>query len=179
MNILSVDIETTGLDPSYSQILEVGAVLYADFKKIDTFHCFIDNGRVIGEAYALHMNAWILKRIVDKDPEVIPVAAFATEFVHWAREIPKPITVIGKNFTGFDARFLEKHLNMKMFHRRVIDPAILYFEKGDEEVPGLTECMKRAGMDGIVPHNAVEDAELVMELFRRKVHGVESITAHS
>ena len=83
---------------------------------------------------------------------------------------PTTITVAGKNFTGFDKKFLEKLPRWKQAIRvrqRVIDPAILFTDwKNDKNLPSLGECKERANIEGIVTHNALEDAWDVIQLLR-------------
>lgn len=85
----------------------------------------------------------------------------------------KPITinVAGKNFATFDKLFLEQLPWWKKLIRirqRVLDPAILMVNwNGDESLPNLTTCKERAGVTGIVTHNALEDAWDVIEILRK------------
>lgn len=85
--------------------------------------------------------------------------------------IPKTyLNVAGKNFGTFDKVFLEKLPRWKQVfyvRSRILDPAICYIDwNNDESAPGLDECKKRAGIDGVVTHNAVEDAIDVVKLLR-------------
>ena len=81
------------------------------------------------------------------------------------------ITVAGKNFATFDKIFLERLPRWKQvfaIRQRIIDPGILFTDwETDESLPGLAECKRRAGLDGIVTHNAVEDAWDVIALCRK------------
>jgi hypothetical protein len=85
----------------------------------------------------------------------------------------KPITinVAGKNFATFDKLFLEQLPWWKKLIRirqRVIDPAILMVDwKNDISLPNLITCKERAGVEGIVTHNALEDAWDVIEVLRK------------
>jgi DNA polymerase III epsilon subunit-like protein len=79
------------------------------------------------------------------------------------------ITVTGKNVGSFDSRFLErlKGWNSGLFHHRILDPGSLYFQPlVDDALPSLDECAKRAGLGKPVTHNALEDAQLVVEIVR-------------
>jgi hypothetical protein len=85
----------------------------------------------------------------------------------------KPITlnVAGKNFGTFDKLFLQQlpwWQKLIRIRQRVLDPAILMvnWEK-DESLPNLTTCKERAGVKGIVTHNALEDAWDVIEILRK------------
>jgi hypothetical protein len=86
----------------------------------------------------------------------------------------KPITinVAGKNFGTFDKKFLERlpwWQKLIRIRQRVLDPAILFMDwKEDESLPSLDKCKNRAGIHGLVTHNALEDAWDVIELLRTK-----------
>ena len=81
------------------------------------------------------------------------------------------ITVAGKNVSVLDIPFIrtlertfsptpDKRIN---FHHRAIDVGNLYFNpKTDAEIPGLQECLDRAGYTDVVTHNAIEDAYATM-----------------
>jgi hypothetical protein len=81
------------------------------------------------------------------------------------------ITVAGKNFASFDKLFLEKLPRWKQaigIRSRVIDPAIYYTDWNvDTAPPGLAKCKERAGIEGIVTHDALEDAWDVILLLRK------------
>jgi hypothetical protein len=85
----------------------------------------------------------------------------------------KPITlnVAGKNFGTFDKLFLQELPWWKKLIRtrqRVLDPAILMVDwKKDTSLPNLTTCKERAGIEGVVTHNALEDAWDVIEVLRK------------
>lgn len=85
----------------------------------------------------------------------------------------KPITlnVAGKNFGTFDKLFLQElpwWQKLIRTRQRVLDPAILMVDwKNDTSLPNLTTCKERAGVDGIVTHNALEDAWDVIEVLRK------------
>jgi hypothetical protein len=85
----------------------------------------------------------------------------------------KPITlnVAGKNFGTFDKLFLQElpwWQKLIRTRQRVLDPAILCVDwKNDTSLPNLTQCKERAGVSGIVTHNALEDAWDVIEVLRK------------
>jgi oligoribonuclease len=82
------------------------------------------------------------------------------------------LNVAGKNFATFDKIFLEKLPRWKQLidvRNRILDPAILFVDwNEDKSLPGLDKCKQRAGIDGIVTHNALEDAIDVVEILRTK-----------
>jgi hypothetical protein len=85
----------------------------------------------------------------------------------------KPITinVAGKNFGTFDKLFLQELPWWQKLIRtrsRILDPAILFCDwNEDDSLPSLYKCKQRANVEGIVTHNALEDAWDVIELLRK------------
>jgi DNA polymerase III epsilon subunit-like protein len=84
---------------------------------------------------------------------------------------PIHITVAGKNFGTFDLEFLKRLPNWDRLikvRQRILDPTLLYIDwKTDQSPPNLSTCKSRAGFDGFVSHNAVEDAWDVIALLRK------------
>lgn len=86
----------------------------------------------------------------------------------------KPITinVAGKNFGTFDKPFMSKlpwFQKLIIVRQRIIDPSNSYVDwMNDETLPSLNECKKRAGIEGEVTHNALEDAWDVIQVLRKK-----------
>ena len=222
MKYISIDIETTGLDPETCQILSIGAVIedtlnQLPFEELPTFHGVIKRENVSGSLFALNMNRDLIETIVqysgaqDQDEKNDIVHMTGMQFYHEdeivealyqfcyrnglvdldpnflnkqmkvVNGIPYPIlgsnmvktylNCAGKNFAGFDKKFLEKLPRWKQvfsIRSRVLDPGILFVDWiNDESVPSLDECKKRAGIDGVVTHNAVEDAMDVVMLLRQ------------
>ena len=222
MKYISIDIETTGLDPENCQILSIGAVIedtlnQLPFEDLPKFHGVIKRENVSGSLFALNMNRDLIEAIVqysgaeDQDEKndivhmtgmqfyhedeivealfqfcyrngLVPVdpnflnRAFknvnGTAYPALTSNMPKVyLNCAGKNFAGFDKKFLEKLPRWKQvfsIRSRVLDPGILFVDWiNDESVPSLDECKKRAGIDGVVTHNAVEDAMDVVMLLRQ------------
>jgi len=222
MRYISIDIETTGLDPEFNQILSIGAViedthLPIPFEDLPKFHAVIKRENVYGSIFALNMNRDLIQAmkdhsearteelkqeveesfgakfyhedevvdalyqfcyrngLVDFDPNFLNkqmriVDGIAYPFL--SSNMPKTyLNCAGKNFAGFDKKFLEKLPRWKQvfsIRSRVLDPGILFVDWiNDESVPSLDECKKRAGIDGVVTHNAVEDAMDVVMLLRQ------------
>lgn len=222
MKYISLDIETTGLDPEFNQILSIGAViedthLPIPFEDLPKFHAVIKRENVYGSIFALNMNRDLIQAMKDHseartdEAKKLVEESFGAKFYHEDEVvealyqfcyrnglvdldpnflnkqmkivdgIPYPIlgsnmvktylNCAGKNFAGFDKKFLEKLPRWKQvfsIRSRVLDPGILFVDWiNDESVPGLDECKKRAGIDGVVTHNAVEDAMDVVMLLRQ------------
>lgn len=177
---ISVDIETTSLDPNTGQILSIGAVI-GDFAALDapleslpTFHVALKHNSIRGDYEAIVLNAELIRGIVNgTGPRVVTPENAATEFVQWLKEngvTRFPISVAGKNFAGFDYAFLRLlpgFTELIKTHHRIVDPGMLYFDPSIEAVPpGLSTCLLRAGLDPVVHHDALKDALDVMRLIR-------------
>ncbi len=183
---VSLDLETTGLDHSWCQILEIGAIWdnwTSPISELKRFHCYVVHDRYQGEPFALAMNVEILRRIANKDkPENAAFKFYSPEeamrslwmFVRsqvtWDTKNPPKIVMAGKNYASFDDRFLEKlpgYNDVKQFHRR-IDPGMLYWNpRTDVKPPDTKTCLQRAGIDTEVQHDAIADATDVIRLIRR------------
>jgi len=184
MKYASIDIETTGLNDKYCQVIEFGAVLddLNDLRPLDLlprFHAYVLHNIYVGEPYALAMHAEIFRRIAKLEPpfKYVHETALGEEFAKWlvcqGHDPDAKLNVAGNNFGGFDNKFLAKlpsfYSRVKL-HHRFIDPAILFLDPSkDKAMPGLEECLKRANKDSEVTHTAVEDALQVIKLVRTTV----------
>ncbi len=181
---VSIDIETTGLNPENCQILEIGAVIDDGTTPIEdcpTFHCYVEHGLILGEPFAVSMHATILRRIATRGEgyTYLSVWDVATRFRDFLKENGidpenEKIIVAGKNYASFDARFLSKLTGWNKHiktHHRILDPAAMYWQPETDgvELPDTKTCMKRAGIDGEVAHTAVEDAQVVVRLIRHVI----------
>lgn len=198
----SIDTETTGLDFENNQIIEFG-VIFEDpdrqlsFEEIPKFKRIIRHDSYVGQAIAIHMNARIFKILAEYDMKkpadkiefaklhnIVRPSALMDEFLqfvidcykHYGLPIPGyGINIAGKNFPGFDGKFIEKlktDYGMQgslKFKHVVGDPATLYtdFYK-DEMFAGLQTCKDVAGIAGTVSHDALEDAWDVVQVLRKK-----------
>jgi hypothetical protein len=83
---------------------------------------------------------------------------------------PVTINVAGKNFASFDKHFLERLPRWKQVIRirqRIIDPSVIFTNwNEDKAIPSLYECKQRAKIEGVVTHDALEDAWDVIQLLR-------------
>lgn len=189
MRYVSIDLETTGLDPNTCQILEIGAVIddLANLKPLDelpSFHAYVvpqsyegQEPLFVGQAFALQMNAAILKKIAlrkeNKEDNFVLEEELASTFKTFLRKNgyakPDKVVAAGKNYGTFDKLFLEQlpEWGEVRFHHRIIDPAMLFIRKGDLVPPNLSLCLERAGLPNEVKHTAVADALQVIQLVRK------------
>ena len=178
MPYVSIDIETTGLDPTACQTLEIGAVI-DDWKtpidQLQRFRRVLTYETVTGSPYAISLNAGLLKQIANPPQtcEFCKPEELGVQFVEWIKANgldPMHLQAAGKNFASFDMQFLYRlpgFTSVVKFRHRVLDPAILYWRPlDDENLPDSKTCYERAGLDGKVAHTAVEDALAVVRLIR-------------
>ena len=194
MKYISIDLETTGLDAESNQILEFGAVLedtnnILPLEDLPQFHCYLKHpgGNITGNIFALNLNAGIIANLKNEkdlkdEYQYLKPDELADAFLAWLKiqglEIKESygkfhttITVAGKNFAGFDRKFLNKipDFSKKIRMRaRTLDPAILFLDwKEDDAPPSLDECNARIGHSVPVQHTAVEDSIDVIRLLRK------------
>lgn len=188
LRVVSIDIETSGLCPQNCDILEFGAVLddlsnQRPIHMLPTFHCYFVKDEYKGEPFALSMHPTIFRRIAERGEEANRKKynyfsaekfgnAFKTFLLKNGYETEHDkitINAAGKNFGSFDLQFLKhktdflKHINVRS---RIFDPGILFLDGDDDAIPGLAKCKERAGISGIVTHDAIGDAIDVVKLVR-------------
>jgi hypothetical protein len=219
MIYVSIDIETTGLDPLSNNVLSIGAIIEDTSKKLPynecpKFNAIVLNKQLQGSPRAITMNKEVISMIGDylegtdevrtilnnnsgykfyEEEEVVKEFyrfLFANGFAYelgpgdFANTIhnveypaiggkTKPITinVAGKNFGTFDKLFLAElpwWQKLIRTRQRVLDPAILMVDwVNDTSLPNLETCKFRADIQGVVTHNALEDAWDVIEVLRK------------
>lgn len=196
MKYVSIDIETTGLDPETCQILQIGAVIEdtlnpAPLEELPKFQCIVEHENYSGSPFALSLNSWILKILgglenktkderleYRKYHNILPAGLVAKSFQMWlaSNGIPAEATscvkinAAGKNFASFDKVFLQKLPNWSsnvQIRQRILDPAILLMNwQTDESLPNLQVCMDRCELAGEVTHDALQDAIDVVRVIR-------------
>jgi len=181
MPYVSIDIETTGLDPETCQTLEIGAVFdnwTLPLDKLPRFHCYVVHEQIVGQPFALALNADILRKLANpqKTEDFLPPSEVADAMATWLGrcgwDVSKVVTPAGKNFASFDRQFLKRLPNFEnkvRLHHRTLDPAMLFWLRVDAKLPDSKTCYERAGMDPKVAHTALEDALAVVQLVRTGV----------
>lgn len=183
--IISIDIETTGTDPDTCQIIEFAAVIETigsktPVEELPTFHTYVVDDIYSGEATAISMHGEIFKRIATREQgfsyrntlsTTITFSGFLQDQgVRLNQDGLIHIKVAGKNFMGFDMRFLRRiegwNRMIKVSHR-AFDPAILFFDPSrDDRLPDTATCLLRAGIPQGPVHTATEDARNVIKMLR-------------
>lgn len=195
MRYLSLDLETTGLDPQKDQILMVGAVVedteYPEIpvEELPTFGCYVRHDRYEGNAFAIGMNGWIFDIISGRaeNEDLYPIYNgykdkeyyFGSELKYWVNYFKAflndnfpaidnkwlKIVLTGKNVAKFDYHFLPPKLQ-DVFHHRMIDPGSCFIDWSKDYLPSLENLKKKLDIGNSVTHNAVEDARDVVRVLR-------------
>jgi DNA polymerase III epsilon subunit family exonuclease len=151
-----VDVETTGRDPKFADLLEIGAVRIKGGKIADTFSTFVDPGRTI-VGHQMH-------GITDKDVKGAPSPKEAAEKF---RAFAGDTTLVGHN-VGFDLGFLEHALGdgFKFQPGTYLDTLVLAREGYPDwaESYKLGELARFFGIELTEAHRALPDAQATAKL---------------
>lgn len=199
MKYVSIDLETTGLDPDTCDVIEFAAVVDDTLKpdipveQLPSFRRLVRREIYRGEPYALAMHGDLLREAAGTtQPACSPEMLYA-DFRQWCKEReligrwnepPQKILVAGKNFAGFDLRFLRRMRDDEgirgawdeIFSHRVLDPAMLFALAEDDRPPSLEQCLDRAGFVKSVSHQALDDARDVVRCIRAGLSRVRELT---
>ena len=182
---ISLDIETTGLDPR-SQIIQI-AMIYDDLEtpvnELATFNqkIYYDSFSY-SEPYALMMNAKLIQEMSNGYSKLgldWTHSAYLNENVlsfmqRFTKDNTEKIVFAGKNVASFDIPMLrqsmsEHHLKIfnKICHYKTIDVGSLYFDVFKENV-NLSKINELTGRKE-VSHDALDDAMDVVYAIRHKL----------
>ena len=174
MRYISIDIETTGLDPAKDQILEVGMVEddlanQRPIEELRTYRTLVRHKRIVGDPVALRMNADLIRKISLGEQPIVDIDDLSNDIDAWIRCTDVgTITLAGKNIGAFDLQFLKAlpGWSTRVRHRS-LDP-VTYFlcACGGPSPPSLQQCCTAAGISESVTHTALQDALLVVRLLR-------------
>lgn len=177
LKYVALDVETTGRDPSKHQVLELALVVETDWvtpvADLPCLRLTVDHPLVCGELRALTMNRDLLAEICQRGGDANRRDAWGKvrQFLRLFFPDDEKVTVAGKNAAGFDLPFCEATFEgweRRRFYHRVLDVGSLYVDPfTDARLPDSAECMRRAGLPGAVPHTALDDARLVVQMVRR------------
>ncbi len=151
---VSVDLETTGLNPQVDRIIEIGAVKFRGKEVLDTFHTLV-NPRC-----PLPYRIRCLTGIIPEDLETAPsFPVVAGELISFIGNHP----IVGQNVT-FDLDFLRCHgVTLSNTTYDVLEAAnILLPQLLDHSLPMLA---KQLGVSCPVHHRALADATAAKEVF--------------
>lgn len=189
--LLSIDLETTGLDPNYHEIIQVAAILLdKNLKEIGQFSSLVRPEfpqRGINKGYNTYERSKINVIDLQKAPSLEQVII---GFHQWLQNMgvdlstPGEIALLGQNIK-FDYQFLEKafakcHLFFP-FDYHAIDISSIYtalYIANEKELPekvSLTNILTDLGLKNRQPHNAAEDARATTEAFKKLIEIVREV----
>lgn len=178
MRYVSLDLETTGLDPVTCQVLQIAMVLEDTEDQIPVNHLprlnlYVRHEKLTGASFALAMNTTILKILSGTYVSSVPIFSqdgAVEKIQEWLRDIfgKKKITLAGKNVASFDLPFLTAMgVPNEIFSHRYLDPGPMFFDPCEDDIPpNLKICLERAGYVGDVSHDALDDARDVIRCIR-------------
>jgi oligoribonuclease (3'-5' exoribonuclease) len=188
MKYISIDIETTGPEPKYDQILQIAAVVedtdnpWVPVTKLPTWECLIRYDRYHGNGTALGMNIEIIRALSETQRFHSPIRLRGRDIQvfednHNARlELKKFLLgnsendraiVAGKNAAGFDLQFLGPVIRNVCYHR-VIDPgSVALGSHPNDWWNGPPPSQAQLVPDHAVSHDALDDALDVIVILRR------------
>jgi DNA polymerase-3 subunit epsilon/ATP-dependent DNA helicase DinG len=151
---ISLDLETTGLDPSSDDIIEIGAVKFCGDDVVDTFHTMVKSYSNL--PYHIQILTGITNREVETAP---PLAAVLDALISFLGDYP----IIGQS-VAFDLGFLsEKGVN---FQNRIFDTfelaTILLPTLPDYSLSAIAEVL---GISPSINHRALPDATTAKDVF--------------
>lgn len=139
MNLLVIDLETTGVDANKNRITQIAARYEKDRQVISSFNQKIGNKEGQVDLGALRVNRTALSAIDTLGAsEKIVMTEFADFLLSLKQDYDDPLVVLGHNCAGFDVQFIKNA-----------------FERN-----GIT------GLESIIGHS-VEDSSSVGRFFRR------------
>ncbi len=167
--IIVLDTETTGLDPKYDKIIEVGLVIMDGFEVVDQFQEYYNPGR------SIHPNATKVHGLTEEF-----LSVFGTFNGKKIAELLEGAVLVIHN-AQFDVRFLNKEfevLNMPPISNAVIDT----LDIAQKTFPGAPASLDALCSRFKIPnnhrhyHGALLDALLLVKVYSHlRNHGVTKI----
>ena len=151
---VSLDLETTGLDPSSDEIIEIGAVKFRGDEVVDTFHTLVKPYRPL--PYRIQILTGLTSREVEAAP---PLAVVLGALVSFLGDHP----IIGQS-AAFDLGFLsEKGVSLKNKIYDTLELAtILLPTLSDYRLSAIAEEL---GISSPIHHRALPDATTAKDVF--------------
>ena len=154
--LVSLDLETTGLDPLRDAIIEIGAVKFRGDEVLDTFSILINPGRAIPPK--ITELTGIADRDVSNAPKLFDVLPRLSSFV---RDLP----IVGHNI-AFDLGFLNKQRlfldNLGMDTFELAGMLIPHAERYN-----LGSLAREVGIALPATHRALDDARVAHVLYQK------------
>jgi DNA polymerase III epsilon subunit-like protein len=179
MRVLVIDTETSGLDATKHQVLQIGALIYnTKTDEVESkYDMYVRHENIVAdiETIFFHISTgfWdaYIEATQDEDGNFDSLVGSPAEVVEgfkaWldANDLGGRVYASGKNVASFDIPFL-KALGIHRFKHRTLDLGSIMFNPEDDDIPNLKECKERCGLEGEVTHFALDDCYDVVNCLR-------------
>lgn len=157
MTLVFIDIETTGLNPEFHKIIEIGCAKVSDGKVIDTFTRLIDPKESLPDE---------IKRMTGiSDYEIfehgVDLNIALNEFLNFIDDYP----LIGHNLIQFDLPFIEMNGGIKIKNRASDTLIISKFLAPNLKSHSLRNALSHFGIESYEKHRSLEDVFLTIKLW--------------
>ncbi len=164
---VSLDIETTGLEPHRDAIIEIGAVKYDGNQIVEKWNSFINPQRAVPQ---------IITQLTGINNQMVASAPLITDKIQDFAGFVGDLPVIGHNIS-FDLAFLGLHHNFDN------NPVNDTFEIASIILPSaprysLAALVDVLGIENLSPHRAQEDADATLEVFLRLLEKARDLPVH-
>jgi DNA polymerase-3 subunit epsilon len=149
------DLETTGFQPTGSEILEIGAIKYKNNEEVDRFHTYVKPTR--------HISSRITK-INGIDDEMVKDAPSVDEALPAFLDFAGKETLVAHN-ASFDMSFV-LHYKGEEIPNYVSDTLSLSRKTFDHRHNKLTDWKDRLDLDHLGSHNSIDDCIVCHELYQ-------------
>jgi DNA polymerase III epsilon subunit-like protein len=194
MKFLSIDLETTSLNPLHGVILELACVVFDtkdylpkpehESSVLPFYHTFIAHGHAVPcdldtiDFLTLN-NPKLFQNSHHASKHSFDVDIELRQFIYGHFQPDDPILLCSKNPGSFELPWLRRHLpqTASLFHHRLLDPTIAMTFANDKVPPSLKTLAHRLGrvLDTTQHHDALYDARFVGELMCQVLLGQPAI----
>ena len=174
MTFVIVDIETTGLDPATSEILEIGAIRSRAGQAVDVFHSMVRPTQIIPP---------VITSITGITAEMVAQAPLAPEVMEKFSQFIQGSVLVAHN-TDFDINFLNHHMKASI-DRKLGVPALCTVKLSRALLTGLENyklhtVAKSLNIATPNRHRAMGDAEITLKIWgqllgRLKIQGKKNL----
>lgn len=191
--LLCLDLETTGLDPNYNEIIQIGAILLDEkMRELGEFDRLVKPSfpmRGINKGYNTYLRSEIsVEELRKQEPIESVIEDLQTWLLSKGVNLSKPgeIALLGQNIK-FDYSFLEKAYEKCSlffpFDYHAIDVSSIYtsiFLANEDVLPEKVtlHCITSDfNIENIQAHNALADARATLEVFKLMTAAIKEITS--
>lgn len=157
MKLVFLDIETTGLDPLYHKIIEIGCAKLENGLVTDKF------SRLIDPKESLSNEIKKITGLSDYDflENGVDINLALDEFINFIGDYP----LIGHNAISFDIPFIEKNLGKEIKNRISDTLLISKFLAPNLKSHSLRNALSFFGIESCEKHRSMEDVFLTIKLW--------------